>query len=443
MGYEKKPCKQHLRHILRHIEVRPISRSERAHWDELMAKHHYLGFRSLIGESLRYIARSQGQWLALLGWAAAALKCYVRDQWIGWPAWIKWQRLPLIANNVRFLILPSTSIPNLASRVLALNLKRLSADWQASYGHPILLAETFVDPRLFRGTCYKAAGWSLLGYTNGFAKSSQHYKQHDQPKMVFVRPLDLKARRILSNAQLNINLKKEIKPMKLSTKHADNLMETLLAIKDHRMPRGLRHNKIAILAISICAIVCGARSFTAISEWAGRCNQKMLKRLGCRYDRKKQCYEPPSEPTIRRFLQAVDAQAVDQGLCSWLQSLSGDHPAVAVDGKTLKGARQEDGHQVHLLSAFLHQQGLVLAQCEVDSKTNEIPTVPTLLDPLNLKETVVTLDAMHTQKETARYLVEQKQADYFFIVKDNQSTLKEDIQDHQLSDFPPSAYNRR
>ena len=227
--------------------------------------------------------------------------------------------------------------------------------------------------------------------------------------------------------------------MQLSSKNAASLMETLLSIKDHRMPRGLRHNKIAILAVCICAIFCGARSFAAISEWGARCTQKMLQRLGCRYNRKKQCYEPPSEPTIRRFLQSVDAQAVDQGLCSWLQSMAGDQPAVAVDGKTLKGARQENGHQVHLLSAFLHQQGIVLAQCEVDGKTNEIPTVPMLLDPLNLQGAVVTLDAMHTQKNTARYLVEQKKADFLFIVKDNQSTLKDDIKDLQLKDSPPSA----
>lgn len=437
MDNEKKACKQYLHHILRNIEVRPIHRSERYAWDELMAKYHYLGLRSLVGESLRYIALYQGQWLALLGWAAAALKCSVRDAWIGWPNWIKWQRLPLVANNVRFLILPHISIRNLASRILALNLKRLSEDWQTSYAHPILLAETFVNPRMFKGTCYKAANWTFLGHTRGFAKSAQTYKQHDQPKMIFVRPLNSQVRSILSNPELNINLKKEIKPMKLSSKNADSLMQTLLSIKDHRMPRGVRHNKISILAISICAIVCGARSFAAISEWALRCSQNMFQRLGCRYNTKKQCYEPPSEPTIRRFLQCVDAQCVDQALCCWLQGIAGKHQAIAVDGKTLRGARRPDGHQVHLLSAFLHQQGIVLSQCEVDGKTNEIPTVPTLLDPLDLKDCVVTLDAMHTQKNTARYLVKQKKADYLFIVKDNQSTLKQDIHDLQMKDFSP------
>ncbi|MDG6025944.1 MAG: DUF4338 domain-containing protein [Candidatus Brocadia sp.] len=93
-----------------------------------MRQHHYLGLHSLIGESIRYIAVYQKQWLALLGWPAAALKCKVRDQWIGWPSFFQYQRLSFIANNSRFLILPHVRIPNLASYVLAQNLKQLSWD---------------------------------------------------------------------------------------------------------------------------------------------------------------------------------------------------------------------------------------------------------------------------------------------------------------------------
>jgi hypothetical protein len=427
--------------LLRSFEVRPICRNERTLWDKLMRRHHYLGLRSLVGESIRYVAVFQQQWLALLGWSAAALKCKVRDQWIGWHHWLKWQRLPLIANNTRFLILPKIRIPNLASRILALNLKRLSQDWQAAYHHPIYLAETFVDPRYFKGTCYRAAGWFFLGYTHGFAKCSTHYKRHDHPKMVFIHPIHPNAKEKLSNPSLNINLNREVKPMKLSAKLADNLIKRLMEIQDPRMPRGIRHQKLSVLAISICAIMSSARSFKAIAEWAQRCSQNMLKRLGCRYNKKTKRFEPPSEPTIRRFLQTVNAQAVDRALCGWFQSLSGNYSAIAVDGKTLKGARQENGQQVHLLSAFLHQQGIVLAQRQVENKTNEITTVPSLLDPLNIDSCVVTLDALHTQKGTARYLVEEKHADYIFIAKNNQPTLKEDIEDLHMVDSPPSEPN--
>lgn len=112
------------------VQVRPASSSEWSLWDRLMDSHHYLGFKGMIGESLRFVAVHRHRWLALLGWYSAALKCEVRDQWIGWTPALKLQRLPLLANNCRFLILPDVRVPNLASRILALNLRRLSDDWQ-------------------------------------------------------------------------------------------------------------------------------------------------------------------------------------------------------------------------------------------------------------------------------------------------------------------------
>mgnify|MGYP006356764653 FL=1 len=426
------------------IEVRPIRRDERTRWDELMRQYHYLGLHSLIGESIRYLAIHQGQWLALIGWSAAAFKCKVRDQWIGWPSFLQYQRLPFIANNGRFLILPDIHIPNLASRALALNLKRLSCDWQTFYGHPLYLAETFVDPQYFKGTCYNAQGWEFLGYTRGFAKCANRYYPHNQPKMVFVHPLVPDVKRKLSELGPDSPFtRKEVKPMNLSLKQAEDLKERLSQISDPRMPRGKRHRKLSVLMIAICALLCSASNYAAIAQWTKSCTQNMLKRLGCRFNRKTGQYEYPSEPTIRRFLQGVDAEAVDAAVYGWLQTLCGKDDALAIDGKTLKGARQQDGHTIHLLSAFLQQKGVVIAQCAVDHKTNEIPALRTLLDPLDIKDRVVTLDALHTQKDTARYIVEEKKADYLFTVKDNQSTLKQDIEDLGLVSFPPSAPNNR
>ena len=384
--------------VLRSIEVRPIFRHEQGQWNMLMHKYHYLGFKALIGESIRYVATYQGDWLALFGWSSAALKCTARDQWIGWPCVIKTQRLNLLANNTRFLILPQIHIPNLASRILALNLKRLSRDWQRFHGHPVLIAETFVDPRYYRGTCYKAAGWTFLGYTSGYSKRCDHYIHNGNPKMVFVRLLCKEAKTLLNAPYLKFT--KEVKTMKLSKKDTDELIKRLLGIPEHRMPRGIRHRKISILAIAICAIISNARSFAAIAEWSQRCSQNMLKRLRCRYNKKTKQYEPPSEPTLRRFLQKLDPGPLDQSLYDWIQSLSPNDSPVGVDGKTLRGARQDNDHKVHLLSAFLHEQGTVLAQCEVESKTNEIPMVPALLDNLNLQDRVVTLDGpAHTKRD--------------------------------------------
>jgi len=177
------------------VIVRPIHFNERSRWKTLMANHHYLGFKSLVGESLRYVAEIQSQWVALLGWSAAALQCHPRDIWIGWPSILRWQRLSLVVNNARFLILPEIHIPNLASKILSLNLKRLSKDWEHIYGHPLVLAETFVDSQRFRGLCYQAANWMYLGQTQGFGKSAKGYFYHGQSKAVFVRPLNQRARR--------------------------------------------------------------------------------------------------------------------------------------------------------------------------------------------------------------------------------------------------------
>lgn len=118
-----------------------------------MRRHHYLGFNRIAGRALRQVAEHQGQWLALLLWQASALMCAPRDHWINWSRPIQFQRHHLIANNARFLILPAGRIPNLASRVLGLSLSRLSSDWVAFHGHPVLLAETFVDPTRFHGGC--------------------------------------------------------------------------------------------------------------------------------------------------------------------------------------------------------------------------------------------------------------------------------------------------
>jgi hypothetical protein len=423
---------------LRCLLVRPITREERRQWDLLMSRHHYLGFNSMVGEALRYVAIQQEQWVALLGWSAAALSCKARDQWIGWAAALQYSRLPLLANNCRFLILPHIRVPNLASRILALNLKRLSPDWVTAHGHPILLAETFVDPRRFRGTCYKAAGWTFVGHSRGFRRASRRYVEHGEPKMVFVRPLHPRAREILRQPYADLNPNLEVKAMKLSAKDAEELITILSQLADPRKPRGRRHLMISILAISICAILSNARGSTAIAEWAKRCDQKLLARLKCRYDKTTQRYIAPSEPTIRRVLSRADADAVDAALTGWLWSRSKDD-AIAVDGKTIRGASRHSGQTIHLLSAFLHNMGTVVAQCQVDCKTNEIPSVRALLDPLDIEGRVITLDAMHTQKSTARYITEEKGADYLLIAKDNQPTLRADIEALCLSDFPPSV----
>jgi hypothetical protein len=347
------------------VVVRLVRSEERARWRHLVNAHHYLGFHPIVGESLWYVATCGEQWAALLAWGAAALKCGPRDAWIGWTPALKFRRLHLIANNVRFLILPGLHPAHLASQVLARNVKRLSADWERYYGHPLLLVETFVDATRFRGTCYRAAGWQVLGLTRGFAKRGRGYVAHGQPKQVFVRALHPQARHYLHSpllASLPCSRKENrsmIDVNRLPLDGEGGLIEMLRTVVDPRKPRGVRHPVVTVVAIAVCAALSGARGFNAIAEWAKDLPRDTLQRLGSKR------WTPPSEPTLRRVLQHLDADALDAKIGPWrLEHCPGESSAVSVDGKTLRRAHDAGQKPPHLLSAVLHQEGLVIAQRE-------------------------------------------------------------------------------
>jgi Domain of unknown function (DUF4338)/DDE_Tnp_1-associated/Transposase DDE domain len=425
---------------LSRVRVRLIEASERAEWDRLMRAHHYLGLTAMVGRSLRHVAECEGVWVALLGWASPALKCASRDAWIGWSQTLQWQRLPLVVNNSRFLLLPGERVANLASRILGLALARLSADWEAVHGHRVLLAETFIDPARFAGTCYRAANWIELGETRGFAKSNTTYVAHGVAKRLWVFPLHRAARALLAAPLPHPDLPRvEVKPMVLSERDADELFARLGAIEDRRERRGRRHTQRSLLAITLCAMISGAQGSTAIAEWVQRLTPGMLRRLRCRCTREG-VYERPSEATIRRLLQTLDVEALERQLGGWLLSHTSAGEAVALDGKSLRASRAAGERARHLLAAFGQQSHLVLNQVEVEAKSNEIGAVKPLLDPLPLAGRVVTADALHTQTETARYLVEDKHAHYLLTVKDNQPTLKADIAALRMEALPPCAH---
>lgn len=170
---------------------------ERYLWEYLFQHYHYLGNPRLVGEHLRHIVRIGNQVVACLGWASAAWKVKDRDRFIEWDETTKRTHLHLIANNVRFLILPWVKIKHLASKVLSLALRRLSDDWNTVYGHPVYLAETFVDTARFKGTCYQAANWIRAGKTKGSAKRGNRYLYHGQPKDLYLYPLQKNFRRFL------------------------------------------------------------------------------------------------------------------------------------------------------------------------------------------------------------------------------------------------------
>jgi Domain of unknown function (DUF4338) len=167
-------------------------------FNSLMEQHHYLQYEQPVGEHLKYVAWAQGRPIACLAWSSAPRHLGSRDRYIGWSADVRRRNIRFIAYNTRFLILPWVRVPHLASHLLSRATGRLSADWERMYGHPVYFAETFIDPGRFRGTCYRAANWVLLGHTTGRGKNDQTNKPNRPIKEVLGLPLTRRFRELLS-----------------------------------------------------------------------------------------------------------------------------------------------------------------------------------------------------------------------------------------------------
>ncbi|WP_245991579.1 ISAs1 family transposase, partial [Streptomyces spongiicola] len=196
------------------------------------------------------------------------------------------------------------------------------------------------------------------------------------------------------------------------------LVDLLGRIPDPRRRRGVRHSVGALIAVAVCAVIAGARGFTAIGEWARDAGADALGRLGLERG-------SVDESTLRRLFARLDADRLDAVLGAWAvtrAALVAGRRVIAVDGKTVRGARGDSSSAPHLVAALAHGSGAVLGQVAVGEKSNEIPAARRLLQLLDLDGVVVTMDALHTQHDTAA-LVTEAGADYVLTVKANQKSL--------------------
>jgi hypothetical protein len=417
--------------VLEELQVELVNREELPRFQSLLRRHHYLGGIKPVGERLYYVATWQGQWLALLVFCAAAKHLRHRERWIGWTEGQRRKRLGLVTNNARFLVLPPFHYPNLATRVMGLCLARLAQDWQARYAHPVWLAESFVDMQLFRGTAYKASGWTELGPTQGYGRCQQdYYVKHDRPKALLVKELKPKARRSLRAehlpAALALVVESKVPPLPaLRTGELRSLRDYFAAVPDFR-GRVESYPLSGALAMVACAHLCGApRGHRDLKAFARRFTQAQLRALGVRRDRKTGRYPSPSKATFGRVLQRVDALGVEAALLDWQKQVRGPSPPgqlVAADGKELRHAQ---GAQVVTLThpASQYYRGSQL----VEAKSNEIPAVRQLLERVEMAGSLIGVDALHTQQETARQIVQEAGADYLLTVKANQKELRQTL----------------
>jgi predicted transposase YbfD/YdcC len=374
------------------LKVRPVAAGETGWYNALMAEHHSLGVAAS-GRVLRYVAEAGGVPVVLGTFGSAAWRVPVRDEFIGWDPVQRGERLERVVSNQRLCVLPAAEgMPHAASRALAAMLRLLPADHERVFGVRPAACESFTDPASHAGTTYKACGFTLAGQTAGYGRSrgSAHFTYHGQRKAYWLKELAPGGLKALTAAFDSAPLTGRAGPdfNALNVGGDGGLLEYLAKVADHRKPKGVRHSLAAILVVIVVARLSGADSVYAAAQFAASMPQEALGRCGIRYNSRLGKYVPPSHKTIKRAVRAVDAAAADEQMCAWLRAeaaagrLRWRWRHIAIDGKTVRGARDGDRPAPHLLSAYDVTQGTVLAQDAVDGKTNEISCFVPLLQAI-------------------------------------------------------------
>lgn len=465
--------------LLDEVTVRLVQEAtESEPFGQLLQAHHYLHGDPAVGKVLRYVAEYQGQWVALLTFCSAAFHLKPRDKFLHWSAREVTQRRHLIAQNSRFLVLPSTGRwPNLASRVLRLVSERLAADWQQRFGHPVLLLETFVDPQRFRGTCYQAAGWEALGGTQGFQRRAQDfYLDTKHPKELWVRPLGKDALETLRAAELPPALAATVAPLPppptLSTAQMASLWALVrVEVPEFRKPRGLRHPLASLLCLATLAVAAGCQGPEAIAAFAESLNHGQRRRLRCRPRAGTQRqYDVPCQRTFERVLKALPSDQLVRLLARWMaaqdpQPLTVLHldgkvihradpapPRLAEDPALVAAAAAVDtpadqqkpkAEKALTLVNFQTPNQRLIDQIAVPQDTNEEAAVAAHFPKMDLRGVTVIADAAHTTKANCRQLTQACGADYIFFLKGNQPTALAKAQQLLPGSFSPSGSDDR
>lgn len=406
---------------LKEVQVRLARPQERVKWDQQVHRHHYLGFKRFAGRGLRYIVQWRKKWLALAGWQSGAFKCRHRDRWIGWKPEQQFRRLHLIANNTRFVILAAQGVfPSLGSFALARMLRRLSDDWQAHYGHPLLVAESFVDPARFDGALYRAANWRYLGDTRGFARHNGRYTDpHGQPKRLYVTRLRRDAGPRLRDPRPLPSEWEPKGPSRKGPSELRSLYQELTEVKDFRRGQGRKHSVASVLSVYILARLANLRGPIAAAEYAQLLSQRELEAIGAWKNPKTGRYVPVSKSTLHRVISSVDPEEIEAVLRRFSRPRLQLGRAIAVDGKRIRGANRNGEDHFETATLVEHASRLPVATLSFNDDGGEIAAVRALLEKVDVSGRVLTLDALHTTRETARVIVRTHAADYLLTVKEN------------------------
>ncbi len=402
--------------------------SEVKKFDRQLANKHYLGATPPVGDFLRQRVERDGQVVAQLVWGAAALKLKDREVWIGWTVSQRAERLKLVVQNRRYLLLHDKGQePNLASQALAAACRALPAQWQERFGYTPLLAETFTDPEAYAGTCYKASGWEPVGMSQGHRRHrADFYLPNERPKRLWMKELCPRAREKARALHLDDSLAEAyVAPpgglLPLPPDQCRSLLEVLRHAPD---PRGSNtHFRIGpVLTLVAMALLGGARDVAQVARFATRLKPRQRAALDLPLKKgTRRFYEVPGYSVFYQVLSRMDPEALALPLNGWLSQQAGRLPAaLALDGKMIRDligtvtlADAEDGSPVAL---GLMDQKEGTQRCELTAAQALIDSRP------SLEGQTVTADPLHCQRDLARTVVE-KGGEYLFQIKGNQPKL--------------------
>jgi hypothetical protein len=411
------------------LKVRVVTDPKEVRWfDTQLADHHYLGAGRAVGDYLRQVVEVSGQPAALLVWGPACYALKDRDLWISWTAAQRVQRLKLIVQNRRFLVLaPKGQHPNLASQTMGAALRALPEQWREQFGYRPLLAESFTDPEAYAGTCYKASNWEPVGWSAGYARHrADFYVPNQRPKRLWLRELVSNARRGLRAPELPEDCRTGLvaAPSGLLPLNAEQLGSLFDVMRTAPDPRdtNTQYRTPAVMTILAMALLAGRREIAEIARFATTLSQAQRRRLGLPLKKGTRAFRKvPGYDVFYQVLTRMDPEAFAAHLNGWLLSRTGSLPqALALDGKMIRDAigvltlaQHEDGAP-QALAVYDQKEGT--PRCEQTAAAQLVESLPALDGKL------ITADPLHCQRSLARTLVD-KGGDYLFQVKGNQPNL--------------------
>ncbi len=313
-----------------------------------------------------------------------------------------------------------SGLKNLASRVLGLNLRRLSGDWQQHWGHPLELAETFVAER-FAGSAYLAANWIAVGRSKGYARSNGQYTaKHGERRKMLLYPLRADARHRLADPQERAEWACPTAEVRYSGGELRSLLEQFESVDDSRSGHGKRHRLATVLALLVLARLAGHVGGRATEAYCKTLKQKELRALRSRREAATGKCITPSDTTFQRVMERTDPAALERAIQRWTQGRV-QAAALAGDGKRLRGANRLSGAGQHWETVTLvdHCSGVPVASRSYREEGGEQAALRALLEEVQLRGRTVTLDAGHASKETMRALVEQHGGHILVRIKAN------------------------